>query len=559
MPNLCASLQKFDLGHLRAVASLWGVELTKTESEAALAELCAALLDPQLGREIFETLPAEAKVALEALANSGGKMPWAAFIRRFGEVREVGPARRDREQVYLNPISPAEILFYRALLARAFFDTPVGPQEFAYIPDDFLPLIAGSSAPGEMPSTRQVNPTGGALSDEQARPLGPALVLGRPASPKEREMPLPATDHLLDDAVTFLAALRMNLGPPPLGLPLEALRALLQAGGVLVGGEPAPEKVRLFLETPRSQALALLFEAWKESETFNELRLMTELVCEGEWTNRPLAARRFLLDLLDALPKEKWWSLPAFLRAVKEQFPDFQRPAGDYDSWFIKRTADGVYLRGFEHWDEVDGALIRFLITGPLHWLGRVDLACAEAGGAATAFKVNERFPTTEESGKLFVTSDGRIRVPRNVPRVTRYLLARFCAWEEARADDYRYRVTPRSLKAAQKQGLKVGQLLSLLAKNAAGEIPPAFVKALKRWERNGSEARVEVQTILRLSRPEVLEELRRSKAGRFLGDLLGPTAVVIKRGALPKVLAALAEMGLLAEEAATEEDSRER
>jgi len=32
--------------------------------------------------------------------------------------------------------SPAEALFYRALLARAFFPTSDGLQEFAYIPDD---------------------------------------------------------------------------------------------------------------------------------------------------------------------------------------------------------------------------------------------------------------------------------------------------------------------------------------------------------------------------------------------------------------------------------------
>ena len=93
-----------------------------------------------------------------------------------------------------------------------------------------------------------------------------------------------------------------------------------------------------------------------------------------------------------------------------------------------------------------------------------------------------------------------------------------------------------------------MGQFLSLLAKNAASEIPPAFVRALKRWELNGTEARVEVQTVLRVSRPEVLEELRKSKAGRFLGESLGPVTIIVKVGAQAKVLAALAELGLLAE-----------
>jgi hypothetical protein len=73
-------------------------------------------------------------------------------------------------------------------------------------------------------------------------------------------------------------------------------------------------------------------------------------------------------------------------------------------------------------------------------------------------------------------------------------------------------------------------------------------VKALKRWEINGTEARVETQTILRLSKPEVLEEMRKSKAARFLGEALSPTTIIVKSGAIQKVMDALAELGLLTE-----------
>ncbi len=38
------------------------------------------------------------------------------------------------------------------------------------------------------------------------------------------------------------------------------------------------------------------------------------------------------------------------------------------------------------------------------------------------------------------------------------------------------------------------------------------------------------------------------SKAGRFLGEILGPVTVVVKSGAESKIIAALVEMGLLAE-----------
>jgi hypothetical protein len=298
----------------------------------------------------------------------------------------------------------------------------------------------------------------------------------------------------------------------------------------------------------RQEALALLTKAWRESEVFNDLHMLPGLVCEGEWTNQPLATRSFLFQLLEALPEGKWWNLPAFMLGIKDKYPDFQRPSGDYDSWFIKRLTDGSFLRGFESWDEVDGALLRDIITGPMFWLGLVELATPAGSESVTAFRVNEKPIVSIEKGKLTVASNGRISVPRLVPRVTRYLIARFCEWEVTTQDEFHYRVTTGSLTIAGKQGLKVGQLLSLLAKNAAGGIPPAFVKALKRWEANGTEARVETQTILRVSRPEVLEELRKSKAERFLGETLGPVTVIVKPGAQARVLAALAELGLLAE-----------
>lgn len=536
MPDLVHSLQNCDIGHLRIVAGLWGVELTSADADVALKELSAALLHPELVGETIDILPSDARSALVTLAETDGKMPWAAFTRQFGEVRQAGPGRRDREQIYLNAVSAAETLFYRALLARAFFDTPSGAQEFAYIPEDMFKLISVGAT--YLVPVGYVSP----LPKISGEPLGHL------ATPQERQHPIPASDRLLDDATTFLAALRMGLEPPEMQVPVGVIRLLLEAAKVIVKGSPQAGAVKGFLEMPRGEALSMLAKAWQASEVFNELRLLPGIQCEGEWANQPLVTREFLLGLLNAIPEGKWWSLPAFVRGIKERYPDFQRPAGDYDSWFIKRTSDGIYLRGFASWDEVDGALVRYFVTGPLFWLGRVEWASAEKKGTETAFKVNEKRVTSNENGKLTVTSSGKIAVPRSVPRVTRYLISRFCEWDDEKPEEYRYRVSTRSLKKAGEQGLKVGQLLSLLAKNAAAEIPPAFVKALKRWETNGTEARVEMQVVLRVSSPKVLDELRKSKAGRFLGETLGPVTAIVKPGAQAKVLAALAEMGLLAE-----------
>jgi len=556
MPNIIQSFQGRDIGYLRIVARLWGIDLAAIDTDTVMKELSAALHDPKLITEIVDSLPADARSALEALVQADGKLPWAAFARRFGEIRQAGPGRRDREQIYLHPVTAAEMLFYRALLARAFFDMSSGAQEFAYIPDDLLLLIHYGENRGNV-NMESVDSKPSVVKNEP---------LGRLASPKEHEHPLPVSDRLLDDATTLLAALRMGLPPPETRIPVSLVTEFLSASEIICpspgagwagGGVPQIEPVRLFLEAPRKEALNKLVNAWLESETFNELLQIPGLVCEGEWGNQPLVTREFLLTLLETIPKNNWWSLPAFIRAIKEKYPDFQRPAGDYDSWFIKRLADGVFLRGFGAWDEVEGALIRYLITGPLYWLGQVGLATPAGIESVSAFRMlskdehqtsDARDSNPKEMSKIHVSSQGKIIIPRLLARATRYQIARFCEWDEEQPDEYRYSVTSASLKKATEQGLKVKQLLSLLAKNAPTEIPPALSRALKRWELNGTEARVEVQTVLRVSRPEVLEELLKSKAGRFLGERLGQLSAIVKPGAQSKVLASLAELGLLAD-----------
>jgi hypothetical protein len=119
--------------------------------------------------------------------------------------------------------------------------------------------------------------------------------------------------------------------------------------------------------------------------------------------------------------------------------------------------------------------------------------------------------------------------------------------WDEETDEGYGYRLTPVSLSRAQQQGLTISHLLALLHRYTE-VVPPSLVKALERWDQHGSEARLEQLVVLRLSSPELLKQVRASRAARFLGDPLGSTAVIVKPGAWEKVLRVLAEMGYLGE-----------
>ena len=532
MPDLFHSILNHDLGHLRIIAGLWGLELGSNQVDTAREQLATSLLDFELVAELIDSLSLTARTAFTALANSSGRIAWSTFTRQYGDIREMGAGKRDRERPYLKPASTSEVLFYRGLLARAFFETEKGPQEFAYIPDDLLVIINHEEKKKE-------------------REKMPSRELGRAAIPAEKAHVIPSNDHILDNATTLLAALRLGYETKP----DPKLIALLRTAGLLKKNIPQAGKAKAFLEASRADALNMLTEAWRSSSTFDELRLLPGIICEGEWTNSALDTRNLIFGFLDTVPNNKWWNLNLFVKAIKVNHPDFQRPASDYDSWFIKRVSDGTYLRGFESWDEVDGALIRFFITDILGWLGQVDLGFAEGSTVPTSFRItnpDSRILNLEKE-KLHISSQGKITAPRLVPRAVRYQLARFCEWDDEKPNEYRYHITPQSLSKAKEQGLKVEHLLPLLAKHSGG-IPPVLIKALKRWEVNGTEARAETQVILRVSRPEVLEELRKSKAARFLGEVLSPTAVVIKAGAQSKVMAALTELGFLAEDLTAEE-----
>jgi len=542
MPDLLHSLLKPDIGHLRIIAEFWGLELDSSDADSARDELSASLLEPSLLAELMDSLSPQADSAITALVASGGRIPWQAFTRKYGDIREMGAGKRDRERPHLKPSSTSEFLFYRGLLARAFFETDKGSQEFAYIPDDLLLLIESRAVGAEQPVATEA--------------------LGRPASPREKGKDIVANDFILDDATTLLAALRMGKTLESDSLlssmreQAPALQSLLSTAKLIKKNTIQTDAVKIFLEAPRKDALKMLQDAWIESTSFNELKLMPGIICEGEWTNQPQETREFLLNLIEVIPNGKWWSLNSFVRDLKQKYADFQRPAGDYDSWFIKRKSDGQYLRGFSYWDQVDGALIKYFITNILHRLGQVDLSIAEGATEPTAFRIasnvegqksDVRRLTFDETGKLHISSQGKITAPRLTPRVVRYQVSRFCEWEESKGDDFHYRISTSSLAKAKEHGLKIEHLLPLLAKHSAG-IPPSLVRALKRWEVSGTEARVETQVVLRLSRPDILEELRKSKAARYLGEVLSPTAVIVKSGAIQKVLDALTELGLLAD-----------
>jgi len=554
MPNLEHTYLDYDLTLLKAIAAQAGVELAAPNSRAAAAELSAALqnaetVDLLLSRLLpapddDAAIKADTALALYTLIQAEGKLPAAPFIRRWGEARPLGPGALARERPWETPANATEALYFNGLIGRAFMESNSGPQEFFFIPSDLLPNL-----PKVEPPT----------------PAQPGEAVAAPMGAAETVEAQPASSAIVDDAVTVMAAIQLRQPldslAPFLRLPaLDLIQVLLGDVGLFDGRKLNPEPAKNFLRATRAGQLRALAEAWRDSKTWNDLLHVPSLRAEpGAWRNDPLGTRAFVLQLCADLPAGEWRSLDSFVAFVHEHHPDFQRHAGDYDSWYIRSAATGEFLRGFEHWQEVDGALLRYLMGGPMHWLGLADKSATEGEPSSGepsshAFRLTPIFSALAGAGDwtipekpkpITLKPDGTMIVSRAVDRHDRFQAARIGEWLPL-TENYSYRITGNSLQAAARQGITARHIVPFL-KRACENPPPNVIEMVERWGRKNIEVHAAQTLVLRVDDAELLDILLRSPQVRgHLGERLGETAIEVKDW--EKLQTALAGLGLAVE-----------
>ena len=545
MLTLLHALQDEEAGHWRVVAQAWGVNYDASARDP-LPEMIAAILNPQRVADSYRALPAPARGAVDALRRKGGQIPVADFVHRFGEIRSMGPARRQREQPWQNPVSVSERLWYSGWLGRAFIRGGGGAQEYVFLPGDLEALIPAGEAGAlqdrtflsYQPDRREAIRQAGSRAAEDActllafsRTWPPAaqrpIVHWIPAPPRERHAKAPESFPLL------------------IGLMRE--KKLLQGEPL----QPDPDAARTFLDLAPDEAAACLLAAWRDSATWNDLERMGGLAADGGWPNDPLRARRAFLELLRAAPRGEWCTIESAVAVIRGAGLEFLRPASEFDSWALRDGAGG-YLRGIDSWDGVEGALVRFYLTGPMAWLGAADLVPREE---PKAFRLTERSAALwnepaaavrKAEPRARVLPDGSLLIFPGTPLLLRYQLARCSDWLPQKGGAYIYRITPRSLARAREQGVRAAHILPLL-ENLVGSLPAALAAAVRRWEQRGTEASVRSECLLVPGSPDAAAKIS-ALAGRDRGTLVridGP-AYIVPRTAAARLRRRLIEEGFL-------------
>ncbi len=549
MRTLEQALLDHELIVLRVIGEWLGLDLTGRDKPRAVAELAAELAQFDLVREV-EFLEPEEAAALTGLVRQGGRAPVAVFEREHGEVRQMGPGRMEREEPWLDPVSPAESLWYRGFLYRGFDQTDEGALEFYYLPQELLARLA-PQAPARRP-------------EAPVAAVEPGL---RPIAPPDGTRPPPI--DAVDDLTTLLAlAQRTGLRPERLpnldGLLLNPDRdrrsLLLTLATEMSLLRRADERLRPtratldWLRQSREAQLRALVDAWSRG-VWNELRHTPGLEAEGEsWQNDPLAARTALMDALPV--DDQWYRLADLVGVIRQADPDFQRPDGNYETWYIRDAETRQYLSGFDNWEWVEGRLLRFLIQGPLHWLGMVELSAAtdleraayRLAPRALAWLGDEPPAADEVRVPLVVQPEGILLVPYNAGRYERFQAARIADPEPLTpGKPYRYRIVPSSLAEAQEQGITVERMLAFLESAGQRPVPAGVRRGITRWAEKGIEGRLQTVVVLRVGDAAILETLRANPKTRdFIGEALGELAVVIRQGEWEPFRQAAAQLGLL-------------
>jgi len=555
MRTLLEMLTDYPMPLLRGIAKMRGVPLVTTKPMQAAEQLAAALTTAESVEQAIASLSAGAKESLAHLSGVGGRMTVASFARIAGSIRTFGVGSLEQAAPWRQPDSFAEELWYRGLIGRAFADTPSGAIEFFYIPTDILPFLSDfqKTEPSVLPIT----------------PAGP------PAHPRSD------AGTLLEDACTLLitvyhhsprisdknwreedrSVLRQQLLEPtlqPLLLHLANGMGWLKTSRGRV--QLVSDVAHHWLGLPRHRQAQTLFTAWRDDEGWNDLCHVPGLRCvESGWRNDPLRTRQTILNHLTRSFKDQdsttWYRISDFIKAIKHLDPDFQRPDGDYASWYIQDVETGVYLRGFETWERVEGALIAYLLAGPLRALGLVRLGTeSEASPLPTSFSLTQEgrwllglsstAPPSQPS-PLAVGDDFTITLNSGYLLLDRFRVARFALPLGAQpGPPWRYQIRRTSLAEAQKQGLTSERILAFLEQASGGTMPEKVTRALMHsaWPQG---VRVRKARLLEAS-PQLSAQLRRQPqlAGYFV-EVASPDILLVDERDWPLAAEALRKIGV--------------
>ena len=532
-------LYRTEIRFLPVIASFW-LRLQSTPNyEELIRMLCERMLDRKILQRFSENEEySDLLNGIRLLISGGGQVEVERFEESMGPFRVAGLEKILREKMWQSPISVTEKLWYRGIIYRQDRMIDGAVKECYIVPDDLLQRFSLLIPPENGTELKNKQPD----------------VTVRPAIPSETKHVSPEENKLID---VFCLAAALKRDEKPLIIPgLEIsdnyqrfLEMLLKDGGFFTGSTDVDtEAIRSFLIQNRTAAQIHLTAAWRKASEYCELTETDELTVLQLPKFDYQKPRERVIQIISSLEGDTWWSLNGLINAVKNSFPMFLRNSFSEEQWRIT-DKEGNDLNGMGAWYQLEGAYLRFLLLGPLQWLGVVRIGYADLDGKeAAAFRISKNglFLLTESENDVIpekilakpnleqdlpgISSDGAISCSNKVPRYFRYMCARYCEIDSFNKHNTTvFQITPSSLGNASSKGLKRTAFLQLLLRFSRNKVPPALENMLSVSNKSELPAVIYNATILSVPDENIFRDLlEASRLGKWILQQINPTSVLI-------------------------------
>jgi hypothetical protein len=336
------------------------------------------------------------------------------------------------------------------------------------------------------------------------------------------------------------------------------LRLLLMQLGLLVERQGALRAVQAqaqaFFSLPLAERAWRCLHLWLETSFWNELAFIPNVVAQpGPAPLEPaheevVRSRQVVVQHVLRSAPGNWHALPAFIARMKlhatyllfprqyglraERYSIGSNPYG----WNFRLRRGWLTHR--EGWHMVEGGFIRSVITGPLTWLGIVELDPAEHPDAfrlaqGARLVAGAEPPTSEDIawGRLVVQPNFDLIALAPVSEALLVSLDRFA--ERVRLEHIaQYHLSKASVTRAIQLGLTAEEMQKILEQAAGGEIPQPVHYSLAEWERQARRIEIWRNTaLLEVDDPAVLDQLCADQEARvWILRRLAPTLAEVSR-----------------------------
>ena len=344
------------------------------------------------------------------------------------------------------------------------------------------------------------------------------------------------------------------------------------AGGRLVASRHAWQRFLSESADARARSVAHAYQSltgWSELDTV--LRQRSDLVLwhHGQYAcsyqnfrSRLVRMRHMLLRLLACAGEAGWLSLDRIETALKRLWPQVNALLdAPVASWGVAlRDGFGQFShRSSPPWDEVEGRVLRFLLQGPLYWLGWVELSLREE--QLVAFRpvgladwvwdrpvVGE--PLVGEAVTIQQSHQGVMVIvrPDRVCASLHTLLGRIAVLEHASPTQFVYRLDPRHTSIEFEMGRSASDLLVEWDGCLSTPAPLAVVDTLTEWwSRYGRVRMYEGFALLELQDDVLLAELEASTSlAQHIVARISPRLALVTEEQVPLLLKELGERGYM-------------